>query len=421
MNVRKQKYFMRLPYNNTNIYMINIFLKELKTHLIDWRFWSRLFLAFLIPYLLFSYVWYLTNQVIEQKFAQPNPVAKVAAIGLAKESPLYQQLSLDSHLEWIEAVQVTDIDSLILKDSLQLVVVFPEAFDSLLIQGKQAQLQLHYHQNQSGAAVDKVLTKIDAFEAQLISQKNQKLGLSESISNPIIIESYDLFNLLDGISEAVNFAMLTIEKSLAAVLTILCWLFLLLLVGYCSLSSFALAKEYKTLSPLLSSNPISALIWGKILWISIAGILGVSLALLGVLWSLDTGQEGWIATITEHLGDFLQTTVLLKIILWVWAMAWLVASILSSISLHSLSTYKASKWMFYVQMFLFLLVILGVLTIPTLSVGTAFLPILNTTALFKGLLTGTLSTGLFIVAVGVPILLGGLIGWRLSLSSQSDD
>lgn len=402
--------------------MINIFLKALKTHLIDWRFWSRLFLVFLIPYFLFSYVWFLTNKAVQTELAQANPVYKVAAIGLAQNSPLFKKLSLGSHLEWVEDIKETEIDSLIIKDSLQLVIVFPQSFDSLLQQGKQTQLHLHYHQTKSGSAPDKILTKIDAFEEQLISQKVQQLKLSESMINPIAIESHDLSNPLDSFSQAINFIIIILEESLAIILTIFCWLFLLLFLSYSSLISFALAKEEKTFETLINpETTIVTVVWGKILWISLTGVLGTSLGLLGILWSLDTGQEGLIASITEHLGELLATTILFKIILWSWAIAWLATAIMSSFSLQSQNTYKAGKWIFYTQMLLCILVIIGFIFLPNLNIGTAFLPVLNTVALFKALIAGTLSTSLFLLTIAIPILLGGFIIWRLLLSVKNSN
>ncbi|MCP4441519.1 MAG: hypothetical protein GY810_21635 [Aureispira sp.] len=387
--------------------MISIFLKELKTHLIDWRFWSRLFLAFFIPFYLFSRVWFFTGQVIQLQVGQTNSNYNVAAIGLDKESPLFKQLSLDSKLNWVDGIQANEIDSLILKDSLQLVIVFPQLFDSVLAKGQQAKLDVHYNSNQGGQAIDKIFNKLEAFEQKFINKKAQELGLNKSTVNPILIENHDSFDPMSLFSEIVDSVLTVIEQSLSSVLAILFWLALLFLTSYCSITTFALAKEFKSFERLLKSGvSMPSIVLGKTLWISLSGTLAVSLAFLGILWSLDSGQEGWILSITEHMQGLLHNGVVTKSIIWAMAMAWLVAALLGSINIRSSSTYKALKRTFYVQALVFIFVLAGMMLLPELGIGSAFLPIMNSVALFKGLIANTLSTLTFAVAVGIPFLLG---------------
>ncbi|GFR34912.1 ABC transporter permease [Thermobrachium celere] len=244
-----------------------VFKKELKDLFRDRK---TVIMSVVLPLVLFPLLFGLIGKGVKSTTEKVTKEVKIAYVG--GESSFKNFLSSVPN---IKIIQTKDYKEEVKKGSVYLAVVVEEDFDKKLAQDKMSDIKIIYdsESTNSQTALDVVEDIINKYKDEIVKRRLEARGIDVSILNPIDIKN-----------EPINK-----EKANQGAL-ILTMLLPLYLIIYAITGPMAAAvdlgageKERGTLEPLLTTQASRMqLLFGKLLAISVMGIIGTTSSLTGL-------------------------------------------------------------------------------------------------------------------------------------------
>ncbi|CDF58920.1 ABC transporter permease [Thermobrachium celere] len=244
-----------------------VFKKELKDLFRDRK---TVIMSVVLPLVLFPLLFGLIGKGVKSTTEKVTKEVKIAYVG--GESSFKKFLS---NVPNIKLIETKDYQEEVRKGSVYLAVVVEEDFDKKLAQDKMSDIKIIYdsESTNSQTALDVVEDIINKYKDEIVKRRLEARGIDVSILNPIDIKNEPIDK------EKANQG--------ALILTMLLPLYLII---YAITGPMAAAvdlgageKERGTLEPLLTTQASRMqLLFGKLLAISVMGIIGTTSSLTGL-------------------------------------------------------------------------------------------------------------------------------------------
>lgn len=343
-------------------------LNAIKSIVLNWQFWLRLMLAFLIPYILFGSIMKASETAINDSFDLEPHRARIALMG-AENIPSALMDLFESETDISRVESRDDIIIAVEADSLDIGLVFPEGFyaDSAF----HKPLEAYYNSMQNGRSVDKVFDLIEEFEDEIVNGEMMKLDINPNILDPITVEETNTFNALVMLGKVME----QVKGVVSNVLNLIFILFVIWLTRNLVLRGEFVHKA------AFGSNLV--VIFG-------ATMLAMAVVFVGFQSGLNIEGEGMVKGIIKSIQDLLIWNKL-SAVLWLWWPTWLfIIGLMGCIASGSRRTFSAYSRTFWAAAIIHIVAVIGLIPIGEMGVGHACLPILNVFGIGQLAMQGTL-------------------------------
>lgn len=373
-----------------------IFKKELLDTLRDRR---TLLMAIVLPLMLFPVI---IGVFVELQSSQTQKAEeRVLRVGLVTEGnaeSFADMLRSRPDLRLYDDIPADSARAFVRNDSLDAVFQFGANFDERVDSERAGNLSLVY---ESGGDVEvqqrRLRALVDRYRAHLMDERLARLNLSATAMETIHLTEIDVATQREAIGRLIG-------GFLPYVFLAFCFLGAM----YPAIDLGAGEKERHTMETLLTS-PVSRfqIVLGKFLVITLAGVVGAFVSILGLYVGLLLIDE-----IPAELIDVAQSVlepgaVLLELSLLI-PLTMFFAGLQLTLSLYAKSFKEAQSILSPLSILVFLPAIIGLLPGMELSFGTALIPVLNVSLATKDIIAGTVDPGLLALVYLSLIVLAGI-------------
>jgi len=374
--------------------IITIFKKEVLDTLRDKR---TIITMVLVPVFIFPIIFIasskLQTSVMEKEKAR---ALKIGVVNYSPDSPLIKYLKEQDMVVLVPVIGEDQLQELIRKDSILYGLYIPAGFEGAITSAEPVSIKVYY----TGTRItgkDRIDRLLSGWETQLVNERLQEKGLSESFIKP--------FN-----TESVNIAtgQEMIGKLAGGFLPYLFIIFCFTGAMYPAIDLFTGEKERRTLETLLTS-PVSRLeiLFAKMAVIALTGLASAIMALFGLFVGLQ---------VSASIPDFLMSVVMgiMSLSFIAFLMIMLIplsiffAGMLIPLTIYA-KTFKEAQSI--VTPLTFLVIIpaaLGLIPGIEYNAATALIPILNITLATKEIIAGTIYLPYYLITVVSLIGLAGV-------------
>lgn len=338
--------------------------------LLSWQYWLRLFLAFLIPYLVFSAVMQQSAIRIDATLETIGEDPELAIIGIEKLPP-----SLTKELKDIATIRTVASNNiaqqLLQKDSIV----------SIIEVKTPTQIKVTYNSSKDKATTYQFLELVEIYKKEQLQMQLDSAGLELDESQQIQVKETDLFNPILAINGVIN----QIKNSLANVLNLL-----FVLLVFWMVRNALLVSRHKQKGQLV-------IIAFTVLLVALSGMVAVG---VGFYKGISIAQEGMIQNVIfsikellkwEHVGDFLL----------LWIPCWLfLTAILGSIIFGTKDLLKAHVRSFWAVILFSVVPLFGLMPVAEPTLPQLLIPIYNVMNVGQLSMQGTLSVTDWWIATG---------------------
>lgn len=374
-------------------------LQSSKLLMLSGQFWLRMALAFLIPYILFSGIMQTSQDAINEALSEEPEKPRLAIIG-AENAPsdLLQVLQKESIVRTLsdKSEILVQIDA----DSIDIGLVFPVDFykDSSF----HGEVEVYYNSIQNGRAVGDVLDIVEEFEDGIVRQAVEKIGLSETVVNPIKLEKTNTFNAFLMVGKIME----QVKGVLSNILNLLFIIMVLWLTRNLMLRLELAGGATKFVTRLLLTYSVT--------------ILATILVFIGFQMGIATEVEGMVRSIILSVQQLLVWNKLGGILL-LWLPTWLfIIGLMGCLMNSSKDMVKIYTRTFWAGILIHVVAIIGLIPIDEIGYGQACLPIWNVFGVGQLSMRGMLDGSIWYVAMGAATfwaVLVNVVWYRLQRKS----
>ncbi|MCL2323340.1 MAG: ABC transporter permease [Oscillospiraceae bacterium] len=335
--------------------------------------------SILIPLLLFPIMFYFIGFAMNSSQSQVENQFTIAIQGNAN-SPLAQSVIASLKAKVVDG----DIKENVSSGKALVGIVIPDDFDSIIAQGKTANLQIYYDDSSmnSMSAQAALSQAINDYSKNIVSDRLTAQGLDPSIISPITTQ------VLSAAKESNSGGM---GKWLMGIMVPL------LLVLYAATSPITSAtdmaageKERGTLEPLLTTKASRmSLLWGKYFTIIIISVATVIASLVGIFISFRMNGSFLNMASNGSVGFSMPIGNILLIGLFSLATTMTFGAIELSLSIYARSYKEAQTYLTPASLIAMVPALATyMLDAKSLSTSLFFVPIVNISCIIKELVNG---------------------------------
>lgn len=370
--------------------MKNIFIVARKEALDTLRDKRTLIMMVILPVLVFPVIFTLMNRIqtsVMQK--EQEKTLTVGMINLAKkDNSLALFLQQYPDMELIALQDEQNLEFLVRQDSIQFGIVIQPDFQLAYQENGTAKISLYFLGSKiSGKGrIEAILRE---FEQNTIAQRIKGIGLPETFIKPLETQNVNVATQQEMIG-----------KLAGGFLPYLFILFCFTGAMYPAIDLFTGEKERRTLETILTT-PIKRveILLGKMLIITLTGIISAVLAILGLFVAFQT-SAGMPDFITTTIMGILSIPFILLMLLMLVPLTIFFAGVMVPLTIYA-KTFKEAQSM--LTPFTFLVIfpaLIGMIPGIELSAITAIIPIVNITLATKEIIAGTMELPLLLLTVG---------------------
>jgi len=363
--------------------ILTIIKKEMTDLVRDRRtmFFMIIFPALILP-LIIGGGTKITTFVLKKEM---DKTLTLAIVGEEYDFELIRFLKTQEKLNLVMDLQETVLQGNILNESLDAAIVIPNTVQQNLKGYKSIELKLYFRSGKGENLKERRLNEIlERYFLPIKELRYLELKLDKEVFEPYYITKIDVATEQEKFGKTIG--------------TFLPYIFLLFCFSgamYPALDLGAGEKERGTLETILTS-PASQIeiLSGKFIVVSIFGIMSVIFGLIGMLAAvkLNPGIPEEIISIAMNI---LGVKPMLLILTLLIPIALFFASFLLSISFYAKTFKEAQSIMGPLNMLIVFPIMIGLMPGITLSVSTAWIPILNVSLAMNDIIAGTLSWPLY--------------------------
>jgi sodium transport system permease protein len=309
----------------------------------------------------------------------------LAIVGEEYDFELISFLKTQEKLNLVMDLEETVLQGNILNESLDAAIVIPNTVQQNLKGYKSIELKLYFRSGKGENLKERRLNEIlERYFLPIKELRYLELKLDKEVFEPYYITKIDVATEQEKFGKTIG--------------TFLPYIFLLFCFSgamYPALDLGAGEKERGTLETILTS-PASQIeiLLGKFIVVSTFGIMSVIFGLIGMLAAvkLNPGIPEEIISIAMNI---LGVKPMLLILTLLIPIALFFASFLLSISFYAKTFKEAQSIMGPLNMLIVFPIMIGLMPGITLSVSTAWIPILNVSLAMNDIIAGTLSWPLY--------------------------
>lgn len=363
--------------------ILTIIKKEMTDLVRDRRtmFFMIIFPALILP-LIIGGGTKITTFVLKKEM---DKTLTLAIVGEEYDFELIRFLKTQEKLNLVMDLEETALQGNILNESLDAAIVIPNTVQQNLKGYKSIELKLYFRSGKGENLKERRLNEIlERYFLPIKELRYLELKLDKEVFEPYYITKIDVATEQEKFGKTIG--------------TFLPYIFLLFCFSgamYPALDLGAGEKERGTLETILTS-PASQIeiLSGKFIVVSIFGIMSVIFGLIGMLAAvkLNPGIPEEIISIAMNI---LGVKPMLLILTLLIPIALFFASFLLSISFYAKTFKEAQSIMGPLNMLIVFPIMIGLMPGITLSVSTAWIPILNVSLAMNDIIAGTLSWPLY--------------------------
>ena len=309
----------------------------------------------------------------------------LAIVGEEYDFELIRFLKTQEKLNLVMDLEETVLQGNILNESLDAAIVIPNTVQQNLKGYKSIELKLYFRSGKGENLKERRLNEIlERYFLPIKELRYLELKLDKEVFEPYYITKIDVATEQEKFGKTIG--------------TFLPYIFLLFCFSgamYPALDLGAGEKERGTLETILTS-PASQIeiLSGKFIVVSIFGIMSVIFGLIGMLAAvkLNPGIPEEIISIAMNILGVKPVLLILTLLI---PIALFFASFLLSISFYAKTFKEAQSIMGPLNMLIVFPIMIGLMPGITLSVSTAWIPILNVSLAMNDIIAGTLSWPLY--------------------------
>ncbi len=305
-------------------------------------------------------------------------------------------------------------DSALQRGLIELIVSIPEGFEDKLARGESDTLRMQFNgaKERSGLALDRMRILVRDYGNGIVAQRIQDAGLDTSIIKPVVEDTRNVA------SEKKMGGML-----FGRILALIVVLMVLTGAYYPSVDMVAGEKERGTLETLLVS-PVGRMeiVIGKYLTVFVLALVNALLNLASMGLTIGVGLNAMAGNeIMSKLAFSIDIGTLLIILLVLIPLAALFSAVFLAISAYANSYKEAQGYLTPVVLMGQLPAMAALLPGMEITMGTAFVPVMNVALLFKAMMIGEFDF-LLILAVWLSTAIYAAIGlkWATSILSNEE-
>jgi len=379
--------------------ILTIIKKEMTDLVRDRRtmFFMIIFPALILP-LIIGGGTKITTFVLKKEM---DKTLTLAIVGEEYDFELIRFLKTQEKLNLVMDLEETALQGNILNESLDAAIVIPNTVQQNLKGYKSIELKLYFRSGKGENLKERRLNEIlERYFLPIKELRYLELKLDKEVFEPYYITKIDVATEQEKFGKTIG--------------TFLPYIFLLFCFSgamYPALDLGAGEKERGTLETILTS-PASQIeiLSGKFIVVSIFGIMSVIFGLIGMLAAvkLNPGIPEEIISIAMNI---LGVKPMLLILTLLIPIALFFASFLLSISFYAKTFKEAQSIMGPLNMLIVFPIMIGLMPGITLSVSTAWIPILNVSLAMNDIIAGTLSWPLYAEVMLSLLFFTGLSMW----------
>ena len=363
--------------------ILTIIKKEMTDLVRDRRtmFFMIIFPALILP-LIIGGGTKITTFVLKKEM---DKTLTLAIVGEEYDFELIRFLKTQEKLNLVMDLEETALQGNILNESLDAAIVIPNTVQQNLKGYKSIELKLYFRSGKGENLKERRLNEIlERYFLPIKELRYLELKLDKEVFEPYYITKIDVATEQEKFGKTIG--------------TFLPYIFLLFCFSgamYPALDLGAGEKERGTLETILTS-PASQIeiLLGKFIVVSTFGIMSVIFGLIGMLAAvkLNPGIPEEIISIAMNILGFKPVLLILTLLI---PIALFFASFLLSISFYAKTFKEAQSIMGPLNMLIVFPIMIGLMPGITLSVSTAWIPILNVSLAMNDIIAGTLSWPLY--------------------------
>ena len=363
--------------------ILTIIKKEMTDLVRDRRtmFFMIIFPALILP-LIIGGGTKITTFVLKKEM---DKTLTLAIVGEEYDFELIRFLKTQEKLNLVMDLEETALQGNILNESLDAAIVIPNTVQQNLKGYKSIELKLYFRSGKGENLKERRLNEIlERYFLPIKELRYLELKLDKEVFEPYYITKIDVATEQEKFGKTIG--------------TFLPYIFLLFCFSgamYPALDLGAGEKERGTLETILTS-PASQIeiLSGKFIVVSIFGIMSVIFGLIGMLAAvkLNPGIPEEIISIAMNILGVKPVLLILTLLI---PIALFFASFLLSISFYAKTFKEAQSIMGPLNMLIVFPIMIGLMPGITLSVSTAWIPILNVSLAMNDIIAGTLSWPLY--------------------------
>ena len=379
--------------------IFTIIKKEMRDLVRDRRtmFFMIVFPALILP-LIIGGGTKITTFVLKKEM---DKTLTLAIVGEEYDFELIRFLKTQEKLNLVMDLQETVLQGNILNESLDAAIVIPNTVQQNLKGYKSIELKLYFRSGKGENLKERRLNEIlERYFLPIKELRYLELKLDKEVFEPYYITKIDVATEQEKFGKTIG--------------TFLPYIFLLFCFSgamYPALDLGAGEKERGTLETILTS-PASQIeiLLGKFIVVSTFGIMSVIFGLIGMLAAvkLNPGIPEEIISIAMNILGFKPVLLILTLLI---PIALFFASFLLSISFYAKTFKEAQSIMGPLNMLIVFPIMIGLMPGITLSVSTAWIPILNVSLAMNDIIAGTLSWPLYAEVMLSLLFFTGLSMW----------
>ncbi|MGK0189016.1 MAG: sodium transport system permease protein [Verrucomicrobiales bacterium] len=385
--------------------ILTVFRKEFTDTIRDRRTLLMMIVVplFFYPVLAFL-LGYFSQQQRERIAATDVRLAIIDPSDACRSSGLlshFEEKAAKEHLVIDVNAVSSDAAEIVERDDYEVAIQVPKTFMTTLNNGGSAQLQIFYKGTSAGASAGvKVKELIADFAAGVREQRLRDRSIDESLLEPVVISVNNVASAREEHADGVFGGMFTY------------FLIFLTFVGSmpAAVDLGAGEKERGTLETLLTS-PASlwSILAGKLLVVVLTGLVSAMVSLCSVipiiLFGADLGEA--LGSIVGGAFTFTSVLIILSLLL---PLAVFFASITLTLSFYARSAKEAHSLVTPVMMVVVGGLMVGMLPGMKLTIGSAFIPVLNASLAMRAVLGGTTTlVPMLIVYISLLLLAAGAL------------
>jgi sodium transport system permease protein len=371
--------------------ILTVFRKELLSTLRDRKtLMSAVFIPALAVPLLILGITKLQRSLSEKENSKKLKVA------LYNEPAAVRQLFADSTIELVTAPSFSAAKDSIAKESYDAVLSFAPGTEAQIESLKPAAVSFYYKSTEESVE-DRITQKLEQYQKGILSQRFQRLNLSQDMLIPLTISPVDVASTKEQLG-----------RMLGGFLPYMFLLFCFMGCMYPALDLTTGEKEKGTLETLLTT-PAARLqiLFGKMMVIGLMGVVGAFMTMAGMYTIIQLSRE-----IPKEIVTAISEILSLRFVLMLFAMlvplSLFFAGVLSAVAIRASSFKEAQS---YVTPMTFVVIVPAMVALMPgvkLSWSTVWIPILNVALATKEIIAGTMNSLQFVAIVLSLILLAVL-------------
>lgn len=357
-----------------------IFLKELKDMLRDRRtILTMIVMPIILMPIIFSVV---ANFSFPDQKERLERKIKVAIFTNDNAADLVERLERRRDISLKKDISPYEFERMIKDDSLDFGLIVNENFDTRLATGKTGNIEiLHKLSRADTVFFEQFARTIRSYEKGILNERLEALGSNSDILNPIDLETKNIDPKTTSIEELAG-------GILPFFFTIFCFLGAI----YPAIDLFTGEKERGTIETLLIL-PTSRLqiLTGKLLVVVLAGVVSGVLTFLSIYLTLSFHPK---LSLFVSVLDFKTFALIFGMMI---PLTTFFAGILIPLSIYANSFKEAQSLTQPLIIVIVIPMIAALIPGMTLSLSTAFIPILNVALASKAIVAGTIDYSLLII------------------------